>query len=71
MISSLAPTNPARRQIVCPLKSRFLISEALSKDPYAAMMTEERYDFLRTKAIFDRCMEIAYKKWKWVQRRLK
>ena len=35
------------------------------------MMTEERYDFLRTKAIFDRCMEIAYKKWKWVQRRLK
>ncbi len=50
---------------------RFLISEAVSKDPYAAMMAEERYDFLRTKAVFDRCMEIAYKKWKWVQKRLK
>jgi hypothetical protein len=50
---------------------RFLISEAVSKDPYAMMMSEERYDFLRTKAFFDRCMEIAYKKWKWVQKRLK
>lgn len=50
---------------------RFLISEAVSRDPYAPMMADERYDFLRTKAIFDRCMEIAYKKWKWVQKRLK
>lgn len=50
---------------------RFLISEVVSKEPYAAMMSEDRYDFLRTKAVFDRCMEIAYKKWKWVQKRLK
>jgi hypothetical protein len=52
-------------------RARFLISQVVSENPYAAMMADSRYDFLRTKAIFDRCMEIAYKKWKWTQKRLK
>ena len=52
-------------------RARFLISQAVSDAPYAASMADGRYDFLRTKAIFDHCMEIAYKKWKWIQKRLK
>jgi hypothetical protein len=35
------------------------------------MIDEERYDFLRTRAVFEKCMEQAYKRWRWVQRRLK
>jgi hypothetical protein len=50
---------------------RFLISDLVEKKPYSEMIAAERYDFLRTKAVYDNCMEIAHRKWKWVQQRLK
>ena len=50
---------------------RFLMSGVVEKAPYADMMAEERYDFLRTRAVYDRCMELAYKKWEWVHKNLK
>lgn len=50
---------------------RPLLAGIVEKPPYAQMMEEERYDFLRTRAVYDKCMELAYKKWKWVQKRLK
>lgn len=50
---------------------RFLLAGIVEKSPYAEMMEEERYDFLRTRAVYDKCMDLAYKRWKWVQKRLK
>jgi hypothetical protein len=50
---------------------RPIIAEAIKVEPYDQKVLDESYDFLRTRAFYDRCMEIAYKRWKWVQKRLK
>jgi hypothetical protein len=34
------------------------------------MVAEGNFSFLRTNAAYKRCMEIAHKRWKWVQKRL-
>ena len=52
-------------------KVRLLLSDLVSADPYRQRMEEERYDFLRTRAAYDFCMERAYKKWKWVGEKLR
>jgi hypothetical protein len=44
---------------------RFIISDAVEDDRYQQMIDEEKYSFLRTKAMFERCMDVAYKKYKW------
>jgi hypothetical protein len=38
---------------------RFIVSELVEKEPWATMLTEERYDF-RTKRVYDEYMKIAY-----------
>lgn len=50
---------------------RFIISRVAAKDPYGAMMEQEKYDFLRTRAFFDRCMDLAHEDYGWVRRRLR
>lgn len=50
---------------------RILMRDAAKRPPYAQMIAEERYDFLRTKAFYDQCMELAYKKWRWTKQKLK
>ncbi len=52
-------------------RARFLISGVVEKAPYAEMIAEERYGFLRATSVYDKCMELAHSKWKWVQRKLK
>jgi hypothetical protein len=52
-------------------RARFLISGVTEREDYALMLQEERYDFLKSKAVYERCMELAYKKWRWTQQRLK
>jgi len=52
-------------------RARILISHVVEKEPYVTMLADERYDFLRTKAVYDKCMEIAYRKWKWTQKHLR
>jgi hypothetical protein len=49
---------------------RFIISETLKDERSRALLNEERYSFLRTKAMFDRCMNTAYEKYKWTKRPL-
>ena len=51
--------------------ARLIIKEIISTDPYAGMIKEERYSFLRTNAVYKKCMDFAHKKWRWVEKRLK
>jgi hypothetical protein len=50
---------------------RILLSDLVAAEPYREKMEQQRYDFLRTRAAFDYCMEQAYKRWKWTIARLK
>lgn len=50
---------------------RHILKTLVDMKPYCELIREERYDFLRTKAVYDKCMEIAWRKWKWIQKRLK
>jgi len=52
-------------------KVRLLLSDLVEAEPYRQKMEEQRYDFLRTRAAYDFCMERAYKKWKWVSEKLR
>jgi hypothetical protein len=50
---------------------RILLSDLVAAEPYREKIEQQRFDFLRTKAAFDYCMEQAYKRWKWTIARLK
>ncbi len=52
-------------------RCRFLLSQVASEPSYAKKITDRKFDFLRTNAVFKRCMEVAYDKWKWLEKRLK
>jgi hypothetical protein len=49
---------------------RFLLAELLKNDKYADKFSQGNFSFLRTNHAYEYCMEIAYKKWKWVQKKL-
>lgn len=51
-------------------RCRFVISELVNEKQYADKVADGNYSFLRTNAAYKRSMEIAYKKWKWVEKRL-
>ncbi len=46
---------------------RLIISEAVKDDRYQQMISDEKYSFLRTKATYQRCMDVAYKKYRWIK----
>jgi hypothetical protein len=52
-------------------KVRHLLKDLVEEEPYARKISIERYDFLKTRTVYDRCMEIAYKKWRWIERTLR
>lgn len=52
-------------------KCRFLISDLVNYKDNAAKIAEGKFSFLRTNASYQICMEFAYKRWKWVQKRFK
>lgn len=52
-------------------RCRLMIKDVIAGDPYAAMIKEERYSFLRTNAVYKRCMEIGYDRWRWVEKRIR
>jgi len=52
-------------------RARMLIGEVVERDPYATSLREDRLSFLRNQALFEKCMEIAYKKWNWTHMRLR
>jgi len=51
-------------------KARFLIAAVVEKEPYASKAADERYSFLRTRALFDQCMDQAKKKFNWSMKQL-
>lgn len=55
---------------IASTKARFLIAAIVDKEPYASKAADERYTFLRTKVVYDLCMDQAKKKFGWVPKRL-
>jgi hypothetical protein len=49
---------------------RLLLSELMQDRDYRAKAAEGNLSFLRTDRAFDKCMETAYKKWRWVHKKL-
>lgn len=56
---------------IASTRVRPLLSDLAAEPMYNAKLEDGRFDFLRTKAVFDFCMERAYKRWKWNQWKLK
>jgi len=51
-------------------RCRFLLAELVKDDKYREKFAEGNFSFLRTNHAYDFCMEIAHKKWRWVQKKL-
>jgi hypothetical protein len=49
---------------------RFILSDLVADKLYASKAAEGNFSFMRTNAAYKRCMEIAYKRWRWVEHRL-
>jgi hypothetical protein len=52
-------------------RCRLLISELAKQKDNAQKISEGKFSFLRTNAAYKTCMDIAYRRWKWVERRLR
>jgi len=51
-------------------KVRLLLSALMENPEYAGKVAEGNLSFLRTDRAFEKCMEVAYKKWHWVHKKL-
>lgn len=51
-------------------RCRFILSELVADKAYAAKAAEGNFSFMRTNAAYKRSMEIAYKRWRWLEKRL-
>jgi hypothetical protein len=51
-------------------RCRFILAELVSDKAYASKVAEGNFSFMRTNAAYKRSMEIAYKRWRWVEKRL-
>jgi hypothetical protein len=51
-------------------KIRHVIREAVSEPKYKDQLDEERLSFLRTKALYMRCMEVAEERYGWTKQGL-
>jgi len=49
---------------------RLLLSELMKDRDYVDKVAEGNLSFLRTDKAFDKCMEIAHRKWRWVHKKL-
>ena len=57
-------------QGIASTRVRPLLADLVQDPTYKQKLADGRFDFLRTKAVFDFCMERAYKRWKWTVLRL-
>jgi hypothetical protein len=55
---------------IASTRCRPLIAELIKDKAYAEKVAEENFSFLRTNVAYKRCMDIAYGRWKWVEKRL-
>jgi hypothetical protein len=51
-------------------RCRFILSDLVADKLYAPKAAEGNFSFMRTNAAYKRSMEIAYKRWRWVEKRL-
>jgi hypothetical protein len=51
-------------------KVRHVIREAVAEPKYKDQLDEERLSFLRTKALYTRCMEVAEERCGWTRQGL-
>jgi hypothetical protein len=58
-------------QSIASTRVRHILSDLAGNPAYKAKLDDGRFDFLRTKAAFDFCMERTYKRWKWVHWKLR
>ena len=49
---------------------RLLLSELMEDRDYADKVQEGNLGFLRTDKAFEKCMDRAHKKWRWVHKKL-
>lgn len=52
-------------------RCRFILSDLVADKLYAEKAAEGDFNFMRTNAAYKRSMEIAYKRWKWVEKHLR
>jgi len=52
-------------------RCRLLISELIKDDAYAEKVKDENFNFFRTNQAYKRCMDFAYRRWRWVNISLK
>lgn len=57
-------------QGIASTRVRVLLGDLRDNSTYRQKIDEGRFDFLRTKSVFDFCMERAHKRWKWTVLRL-
>jgi len=50
---------------IASTRIRFIIKDAFSEERYEKLLVDEKYSFLRTKAAYQKCMEVAYDKYNW------
>lgn len=48
-------------------RCRFIVADVVADKLYADKVAEGNFSFLRTNAAYKRCMDIAYKRWRWIQ----
>lgn len=51
-------------------RCRFILSDLVEDPAYAGKAAEGNFSFMRTNAAFKRSMEIAQRRWRWIERRL-
>jgi len=49
---------------------RLLLADLMADKEYQDKVATENLSFLRTDRAFEKCMQLAYKKWRWVQKKL-
>ena len=50
---------------------RFILKDLIEDKQFTTKVAEGNFNFLRTNATYKRAMELAHKRFKWVQRGLK
>ena len=56
--------------ILATTRVRLLLSDLMHDKDYVAKVQEENLSFLRTDRAFEKCMENAYSRWRWLHKKL-
>jgi hypothetical protein len=69
---SLAKEKRFRERLQSLASSRIwpVLREVFALSQYQEKLQQEKYDFLRTKEVYKRCMDIGHSKWGWSRRPL-